>query len=203
MPRARKDLDPGIFHVRTISDLKLTHTSSLEVFEHDETSEKVRCTVCYEANPSKARWLVRGSVKQHLDSEDHARHLEQNQEQRQLDTEALRRQQVAYSSNYVVLDPTFPNPVPPPQPRISGFEEPNEFIHQSMDLQEPIIPAYIEPIIDDPDVERERLRRQVELLMLQAEQRDEFGDELFEDDATVTNTAEFFGAYQFVPDGKY
>jgi hypothetical protein len=140
----------------------------------------------------KARWLARKSAKKHLDSEDHARHCDVIRERRQLEEEERRKQEIVYTSSYVIIDPTIPNPVPSQRPQMSGFEDPDVFL--DTECLEPIIPTYIEPIIHDPALEKERLRQQVELLMLQAQQCDEFGDDMFEDDATVTNVSGPLGA---------
>jgi hypothetical protein len=51
-----------------------------------------------------------------------------------------------------------------------------------------VIPAGIMPLVNDP---HERLRREVELLMMEAEQFDEMGGN-DEDDATITNVTEHF-----------
>jgi hypothetical protein len=55
-----------------------------------------------------------------------------------------------------------------------------------------IIPADIEPFAEYSSLdEKERLRREVELLMMQAEQDDFFGlAQELEDDATITNVTE-------------
>jgi hypothetical protein len=71
---------------------------------------------------------------------------------------------------------------------------PDQFVPEDHNIfsamDNPIIPADIQPLAEYNSAhERERLRRQVELLMMQAEQDDEFADGL-EDDATVTNVSE-------------
>jgi hypothetical protein len=54
----------------------------------------------------------------------------------------------------------------------------------------PTIPAHMDPMSHDSEAEREHLRREVELLLMQAEQLDEFGSGEFADDSTVTNIAD-------------
>ena len=51
------------------------------------------------------------------------------------------------------------------------------------------ISAGVSPLQHDPEAEREQLRREVELMMMEAEQLDELGPERLEDDPTVTNVA--------------
>jgi hypothetical protein len=43
----------------------------LSVFEIDEISNKIRCTECFEANPTKTKWMDRGSDKKHLAGAEH------------------------------------------------------------------------------------------------------------------------------------
>jgi hypothetical protein len=60
-----------------------------------------------------------------------------------------------------------------------------------------VIPTNVGPLADDPLFEQEWLRREVELLMMQAEQDDAFQVENGGDDATITNVMEdmqFLGA---------
>jgi hypothetical protein len=57
-------------------------------------------------------------------------------------------------------------------------------------LDRVVISAGLAPLTNDPLIENERLRREVELLMMEAEQYDELGPDCFEDDATTTNVVE-------------
>jgi hypothetical protein len=172
------------------------------VFELHADANKVRCKECYEGSPSKTPWIAWGSRRQHLTTGEHLHHVEQNKKRVQLAEERRIQSQAPYTSGSIALDPLFYNRVPPPRPSFSqridsdnaaslGSGEPMADSDMYMD---PIIPAYMEPISDDPMEEIERLRREVEFLRLEAEQRDEFGAEMFEDDATLTNAAHNFGA---------
>jgi hypothetical protein len=169
------------------------------VFDLDADSEKVRCKECYEASPSKTHWIAWGSRKQHLTTEEHLQHVDQNKERRQLAEERQGRYQAPYTSGSVALDSFFYSRIPPPRPSFSqntdstsaGSSEP--MVDPDMYMMDPIIPVYMDLIVNDPKDEIERLRREVDYLWLQAEQHDEFGAEMFEDDATITNAAYNFG----------
>jgi hypothetical protein len=50
-----------------------------------------------------------------------------------------------------------------------------------------IIPAGVTPLSDNASLEHECLRREVELLMMEAEQIDELGPDYRDDDTTLTN----------------
>jgi hypothetical protein len=170
------------------------------VFDLDADSEKVRCKECYEASPSKTHWIAWGSRKQHLTTEEHLQHVDQNKERRQLAEERQGCYQAPYTSGSVALDSFFYSRIPPPRPSFSqntdstsaGSSEP--MVDPDMYMMDPIIPAYIEPLVYDRTEEIERLRREVEYLRLEAEQNDEVGPDMFEDDITLTNAAYNSGA---------
>jgi hypothetical protein len=132
-------------------------------------------------------------------TEEHLQHVEQNRERRQLAEERQQESQAPYTSGSIALDPLFYNCVPLPWPSFSqridsactGSGEP--MVDPDMYMMDPIIPVYMDLIVNDPKDEIERLRREVNYLWLQAEQHDEFGAEMFEDDATITNAAYNFG----------
>lgn len=114
-------------------------------------------------------------------------------------SEAIQREQLltAYSAlSYTNFDSSYTIPVPSSRPDFAS-SMPDLDINIADDnnifsaLDDLVIPAGIEPFTDyDSLHERERLHREVELLMMQAEQDDEFGVDGLEDDATVTNVTE-------------
>jgi hypothetical protein len=80
---------------------------------------------------------------------------------------------------------------------MQGVYDDNDFWGPMNDV---VIPAGLEPLINDPSIEHERLRREVELLMMEAEQIDELGPEYDEDDATTTNVADHLNSLRvFAP----
>jgi hypothetical protein len=133
-------------------------------------------------------------------TEEHLQHVEQNRERRQLAEERQQESQAPYTSGSIALDPLFYNCVPLPWPSFSqridsactGSGEP--MVDPDMYMMDPIIPAYIEPLVYDRTEEIEWLRREVEYLRLEAEQNDEVGPDMFEDDITLTNAAYNSGA---------
>jgi hypothetical protein len=57
-------------------------------------------------------------------------------------------------------------------------------------MDDVVISAGLAPLFDDPSIEHERLRREVELLRMEAERIDELGPDYVEDDATTTNVTD-------------
>jgi len=131
------------------------------------------------------------------DSREHQSNVKNIGVRRRL--EAIQREQLltAYSAlSYTNLDSSYTVPVPSSRPDFAS-SKPDLDINIADDnnifsaLDDLVIPAGIEPLADyDSLHERERLRREVELLMMQAEQDDEFGVDGLEDDATVTNVTD-------------
>ena len=101
-----------------------------------------------------------------------------------------------YSSlSYNNFDTSVSNPVPPAQPTFFGSNDDLMPIDDDDDdiwgpIDHVVISAGLVPLTNDPSIENEHLRREVELLMMEAEQYDELGPDHFEDDATTTNVAE-------------
>jgi len=61
----------------------------------------------------------------------------------------------------------------------------------SLNMAEPLIPAFIEPITDGADTKRQRLQDQFEILLRQAEHEDEFG--LAEEDFDLVDELQCLG----------
>jgi hypothetical protein len=70
-------------------------------------------------------------------------------------------------------------------------------------MDDVVIPAGLAPLIDDPSIEHECLRREVELLMMEAEQIDELGPEHVEDDATTTNVIDHLHSLHVFASSKF
>jgi hypothetical protein len=165
------------------------------VFEVEESSGKIRCKECLEADPFQTDWITRAAAKRHLEeSNEHAANVRNNLERHAADAARQQRLSAPYSAlSYNNFDSSILNPVQPSRPALfepknmpDTADDDNNIFHPLDNL---IIPAGITPLIDDISFEHERLRREVELLMMEAEQLDEFGPEN-EDDATLTNIVE-------------
>jgi hypothetical protein len=166
------------------------------VFEVDEGSGKIRCKECFEADPINTGWITQGSAARHIDqSREHGTNIENNQRRHSLQAIQERRLHEAYSAaGYANLDSNYQVPGPSirpdfDDPMLDNFVSEDDNIFSAVDNT--IIPADIHPLTGYNSAhERERLRRQVELLMMQAEQDDEFMPDGLEDDTTVTNVTE-------------
>lgn len=174
------------------------------VFEDDEETSKIRCKECLEANPLKTDWLTRGAAKRHLDAIKHNNNVQDNIHRREI--ESLRQEHLVapYSApGYAHLDPQI---VPAPETRANLFTSEDilmpDLIHcddgndtdDDDGLFNIIIPAGVEPLADHSAREQERLKCEVELLMMQAEEDDllRLGED--DDDATITNIADRLGS---------
>jgi len=165
------------------------------VFEVDESSGKIRCKECLEADPFQTDWITRAAAKRHLEgSNEHATNVQNNLERRAADAAHQRHLSAPYSAlSYNSFDSSILNPIPPSHPALFDTNDHDIMANNDNDMFRPldglIIPTGITPLVDDISFEHERLRREVELLMMEAEQLDEFGPEN-EDDATLTNVIE-------------
>lgn len=170
---------------------------SILVFEIDTMSAKIRCKECFEADPIKIDWITRGAAKRHLTTGEHFSNVANNNHRH---AEALVQQEhlaLTYaSSGYAALTSSARAPVPPFQPGLfdgndtmpgllPGSIDDDDTIFSPMDNL--VIPAGVAPLVDDPLLEQERIRREVELLMMQAVQEDELGQYEEDDGATLTN----------------
>jgi hypothetical protein len=141
--------------------------------------------------------MVRGSAKRHIEeSRDHTTNIENNGVRRRSEAVQRDRLAAAYSaSSYTDLDSGYQIPGPSSRPDFGNslantMDNDDNNIFNIFDNL--IIPADIEPFAEYSSLdEKERLRREVELLMMQAEQDDFFGlAQELEDDATITNVTE-------------
>ena len=168
------------------------------VFEVNESSGKIHCKECLEDDPFQTDWITRAAAKHHLEeSNEHAANVQNNLERHAADAAHQQRLSAPYAAlSYNNFDYSIPNPVPPSRPALFQTNNPNimpDMADNNENIFHPldnlIIPAGITPLVDDISFEHERLRREVEFLMMEAEQLDEFGLEN-EDDATLTNIVE-------------
>lgn len=199
MPPKQKDLTAGkcLKYYKLCCDSIVFTILSLityQDFDIDQSSGRIRCKECFKADPTKTSWITRAAAKRHLqESTDHAENVQTNQKMQAVN--AARHQQLSatYSAlSYNAFDATIPNPMPPV--RHTLFDTNNDRAPDIDDFWRPmddiIIPAWLTPLADDSAIERERLRQEVELLMMEAEQMDEFEPDYFGDDVTTTNVAE-------------
>jgi len=135
-------------------------------------------------------WIARGSASRHLDESDkHNTNIAINFQRREANASCREHLQSTYEYtsfallNSHILDPSpstrvgfFDNDtVPDPDPMFHNYDE------------DYLISAGISPQRHDPEDEQEQLCREVELMMMEAEQLDELGPGQLEDDPTVTN----------------
>ncbi|KAF8056083.1 hypothetical protein FPV67DRAFT_1732296 [Lyophyllum atratum] len=167
--------------------------------EIDPATKKVRCKICKDGDPlGLGTWINKKSLDKHLESDAHKTELLRKIERDEQAAAQKARLQDTYSSGSTRIHFDGLNTLDDIQQSQAGMFDPmpdadDAVFNQYMaDRAPPLIPTYIEPITHDPATERERLRRQFEELMLQAEHEDEFGTGPTEDDITVTNVVNDF-----------
>lgn len=169
-------------------------------FKDDSQSGKVHCLACKEtSSDGNGSWMLKGSAQKHTLGASHLSAVVAATESRRQATESAHHlQQPYYNSPDVYINPS--TAVATPEPHIGIFDaaadndipdfldDDGEFASSS-----PPIPIGIFPItLEDPSAKQERLRRQVEILVMQAEQDDEFGGDGSKNDSTITNIVEQF-----------
>lgn len=167
-----------------------------EGVEQDPATKKVRCLICKEADPTgSGHWINKSSLKGHLDSDAHATEVLRKRERDEQSAADIRRLNETYSGADTIPNSDFRSPELDARP---GLFDPGPDFAQNSDFDmrfaEPLVPVYMEPLVHDPEVERERLRRQVQDMLLEAEHEDEFGRDDDDDDLTVPNIADEFQA---------
>ncbi|KII84492.1 hypothetical protein PLICRDRAFT_179320 [Plicaturopsis crispa FD-325 SS-3] len=169
-------------------------------FELNNDTGLVRCKICKAVDPAGlGKWINKGSYKRHLESDRHSELEDVLAMRSRLAAEDAKRLQTAYASadDWWNADSQVPNPRPSNTPGLFDTVDPvgadSAADNHVFDDMPELIPTYISPIVHDPDDERERLRREVEILHLQAEEEDEFGEDL-EDHPTVAGVADKFRA---------
>jgi hypothetical protein len=138
--------------------------------------------------------MFRAAAKRHIfDSNDHATNVQANIGRRAADAARFTRISMTYSSLHQDdFNSTFTSPAPPVQPTLfDKNDHPLDQVHNDTHFFSPmddiIIPAGVTPLSNNLSLEHERLRREVELLMMEAEQIVELGPDYRDDDATLTN----------------
>lgn len=174
------------------------------VFEEDPASGKVCCKECYQADPVTTNWMMRNSTKNHLKSGDHNTAIEINQERRATQAVQAAEYQSMYTSGFsdTPFNSTFTQTSPPSRSAMFDKHEydnmPDLYDGADSDdeddettqafhchLLSTLPSADVQPITNDVEGEQERLRRQVEILFMDAERADIMGTD--DDDATLTN----------------
>lgn len=176
---------------------ELTMGKSLGIEKHPTMPNKVRCEVCKEGDPLRlGLWMNKGSLSKHLQSDNHATEVLRKAERDNI--AQIEAQRLHQTYNGAAVSPNNEFPQIPVQTHFSFFDEP-ELSGTAPELPDnepywkgPAIPAFIEPITQNPSIERERLHQQFQELLQQAEHEDEFGNDNNEDDITVTNVANEF-----------
>lgn len=204
MPRAKKEIPDGECEACS-KDRSQVISDDDTGFEEDSQSGKVRCLAC------KGNWVLKGSAQRHLLGAGHLSTVAAASDSRQQAEENTQRlQQPYYNSSSAYINPS--SSVTAPELRVGIFDaaayddmpglvplDDDEY-HASS----PLIPVGILPAtLDDPDVERELLRRQVEILLMQAEQVDEFSEADFANDSTITNIVEQFRLLGTISDQSF
>lgn len=185
------------WHNFSLSDMPRSKPLPPEI-ELDPTTKKVRCKICKDGDPlGLGVWILKKSLDKHLESDAHKTEVLRKAERDEWAAANKARLQETYSGTAAQLQSRPTDDSQLEQPPAGMFDpvldaDDLAFDQYMADRAPPLIPTYIEPITHDPAVERERLRRQFEELMLQAEHEDEFGTGPTEDDITVTNIANDF-----------
>ncbi|KAL4261149.1 hypothetical protein AB1N83_008369 [Pleurotus pulmonarius] len=137
-------------------------------------------------------------MKKHLDSDRHKENIKSTAEQNEREQAEARRLQAAYDGASVVL-PSGQDDIEF-NTRSGLFDRTEDLRNIESDaplhfssIYEPLIPTFITPLSDNADARRAILQAQVEDLLRQAEQDDEFGPGA-EGDITSTNVEDTFGA---------
>lgn len=182
-------------------ELKYAAHCSTPVWEEDERTQRIRCRECIEANPMKASWLIRGSAKRHLDGGEHINNVQANKLRREAAMAQQKHMEAPYaSSSYALL-----NSVHPTTSTRANYQEfdgttmpdltpcnddSNDMC--SATFNQLSIPSGVAPFEDNSAEEHERLKLEVQRLLMQAEQDDLIGYCDNDDDATVTNITNEF-----------
>ena len=180
-----------------VSDV-YSHTAA--VFEIDDTTGNIRCKECFEADPHKTEWIRRNSDKRHLtQSLKHSANVTANQKRREAEAARRTEYQSVYSSRAFTSFNTGPSNIAPPScPTLLGPADgtqadlaDNTYHNDTCDPFYGDIPfTDVEPLVRNSEFEQERLRREVELLMADAELADLMG--MDKEDTTVTNVEDAF-----------
>ncbi|KAJ7050132.1 hypothetical protein C8F01DRAFT_1068165 [Mycena amicta] len=154
-------------------------------FKESADGRQVCCTICEEDHPSHLeRWMARSSAAGHLTSSVHLAHAAN------LDRKEKLRQDQASQLRNVYSGPD----VAPIASSAEGSVRPGMFDVPSPDMELPPFSIFPESPIDtgipsldvhDTNAERDRLAEQLMLLLMQAEDLDQFGERAEEEDTTV------------------
>ncbi|KAF4584660.1 hypothetical protein EYR38_001890 [Pleurotus pulmonarius] len=167
--------------------------------EQDRSSKKVRCLICKEFDPLRqGEWIKKTSLKKHLESDRHKENVVLTSERHEHERMETRQLQAAYDGNSAILPE---NNAVPYNIRSSLFDAasnvndpaaPDDTSVYSGIFSTPLIPTFIPLISNDMDERRAVLQAQIEELLRQAEQADEFGFGA-DEDITSTNVEDAFG----------
>jgi len=200
MPRAPATLPEGTFSISYETHLGLTNDFYSE-FEEDQDTKRIRCKVCLEGDiTGLGSWMHRGSWRKHLESTGHQAELCRKTErdmQKTIDAERLAELRRAPETSL----PTFLEVIhstrqtraqmfslnssetaPDRNSESTGMESQVSF-NSEFDMpidaenlarpSNPLIPAYMDPDIHDPDAKRRHLEELFRTMLLQAEHEDD------------------------------
>ncbi|KAJ6461207.1 hypothetical protein DFH09DRAFT_1114311 [Mycena vulgaris] len=181
--------------------LKLAHPchAHLHHYQKDPITKKVRCTICKDGDPGNfGRWINKSSLVAHLQSNIHSAHLQSLEQKSQDASNRSRALQENYAGPNINLDPSALDPST--SARMGMFDDysdthlpsPGPDDLRAAGFMAPIIPAFIAPVVHNPEIERENLRQQVLQMLWHAEELDEFGERTDQDDITAPPNADIY-----------
>jgi hypothetical protein len=155
----------------------------IPVVERDETTGKVRCTMC---GPNQG-WIMRTSLSSHLSGTTHQENIARQDAQATEAQMARIRDEAVYNGDpWALLEPPYPPPLIQPRPSMYQPAAPSASPLLHSQHKHSYSPADFLPFVNvshfDPEAERERLETQAELLMAQAQEDDEFSTAFFDDE---------------------
>jgi hypothetical protein len=155
------------------------------VFEEQPESCKVRCLTCLKSRPLQTNWIDRRSSGSHLKTIEHERSVAENLARQHEQDERERRMATTYSmANTATLNPQGTIQVPSAGLQISSLHDSGSFdILMDYDLPE------IQMVLPHHDArgEAERQRRELVLLLQEAQESDALGLDATDNDETLTN----------------
>ncbi|KAF4584014.1 hypothetical protein EYR40_002512 [Pleurotus pulmonarius] len=166
--------------------------------EQDPSSKKVWCLICKEFNPLRqGEWIKKTSLKKHLESDRHKENMVLTSERYEREQMETRQAQAAYDTNPAMLPET--NSIPynsrsglfGPAAIVNDTTAPDDYYLYPGLYSDPLIPTFIPLISNDMEARRAVLQSQIEELLRQAEQTDEFGMGA-DEDITSTNVEDNF-----------
>lgn len=219
MPAQSKPLDPGTYiHIRKHILILTTEI----VYDFNSETKKIRCKECFEADSVRTNWMEKRGALRHLRTEAHEVSVQNNRDHQEASNLQRNRIHSAYSTlEYTQLNSSFTNPKLSSRPGLFNYDNSEHLIPKLIPtdpyedgngttvyednavedlIDNTFIPMGISPLDADLSTaqEQEMLRRQVEMMTMQAEQADNMGPEGMGEDITVTNIMQDLGASYYI-----